>query len=95
MTRKHRMQVSAIMKANAEQAYKNAKSDYKHAIINAKRSQWTTLLRELDEDIWRDGLVMRHLGRLTLPYNPDMSRKVDIIKQLFLTEKRTGQRGKC
>ncbi|KAK9686499.1 Endonuclease-reverse transcriptase [Popillia japonica] len=77
MTRKHRMQVSAIMQANAEQAYKNAKSDYKHTIINAKRSQWTTLLRELDEDIWGDGfkIVMRHLGRPTPPYNPDVSRK--------------------
>ncbi|KAK9745347.1 hypothetical protein QE152_g6975 [Popillia japonica] len=29
------------------------------------------------------------------PYNPDMSRKVDIVKQLFTTEKRTRQRGKC
>ncbi|KAK9731352.1 hypothetical protein QE152_g13770 [Popillia japonica] len=38
---------------------------------------------------------MRHLGRLTPPYNPDMSQKVDIVKQLFSTEKRTRQRGRC
>ncbi|KAK9729433.1 Endonuclease-reverse transcriptase [Popillia japonica] len=78
----------APARATMELAYKKVKQELKYMIIETKRNHWKRLLEDLDEHIWGDGfkLVMRHLKKLTPPYNPSMTRRLEIVKELFIVK---------
>ncbi|KAK9729512.1 hypothetical protein QE152_g15925 [Popillia japonica] len=86
----------APARATVELAYKKVKQELKYMIIETKRNHWKRLLEDLDEDIWGDGfkLVMRHLKKLTPPYNPSMTRRLEIVKELFTVKESSARKPK-
>lgn len=92
-TRDNRRLGEKSMSSDESLAYKRAKKELKHLILNAKRKQWKKLQSDLESDIWGEGykIVMRHFGSLPPPYNPSLERWVEIVQELF-PEKKYSQR---